>query len=151
MLIRRLARAAYPALDGEGARRWGGRWNRPGISVVYAAENLSLCLLEALVHADPDLLPDDLTAFDIDVPDDLYAQAETDAQSLNLPGDWADDIDVSREVGARWADTGSVLLIVPSVIVPIECCVLLNPRHPDAERIRVIGQTPFAFDPRLFR
>jgi RES domain-containing protein len=42
----RLARRAFAALDGEGARLYGGRWNRAGQPVVYAAQNLSLALLE---------------------------------------------------------------------------------------------------------
>ena len=37
------------ALDGEGNRVFGARWNSPGHGVVYASENLSLCVLEPLL------------------------------------------------------------------------------------------------------
>ena len=38
------------AFDGEGARRYGGRWNSKGTSIVYAASSLALAALEMLVH-----------------------------------------------------------------------------------------------------
>ncbi len=141
MTVWRLARAAYPALDGEGARRVGGRWNRPGTAVVYTSAHLSLAVLEALVHTDPDLLPADLVAFEIDVPDDLAAPA--------LLADDGRDAEASAAVGTAWAAAGPAALLVPSVLVPRERNVLVNPRHPEARRVRIVGQEPFAFDPRL--
>ena len=44
----RLCRTTYPAYDGEGARRAGGRWNSKGIRVLYMSENRSLAVLEIL-------------------------------------------------------------------------------------------------------
>ena len=45
------------AFNGSGARKYGGRWNSPGTSVVYTAQSQSLAALEILVHLDnPDLL-----------------------------------------------------------------------------------------------
>jgi len=46
----RLCRSSYPAYDGEGARRVGGRWNSKGVRVLYMSENRSLAVLEVLVH-----------------------------------------------------------------------------------------------------
>ena len=149
--IHRLARAAFPALDGEGARRVGGRWNAPGTPVVYAAEALSLCVLEALVHTDPDLLPGDLTAFTIEVPRSDYEAARAQSERAPLPEGWARGTALSRRIGQDWAESGSLLLVVPSVIVPSERCVLINPRHRGMESVRVAGSTPFAFDERLLR
>ena len=42
----RLCRSSYPAYDGEGARRVGGRWNSRGVRVLYMSENRSLAVLE---------------------------------------------------------------------------------------------------------
>ena len=36
------------AFSGEGARLFGGRWNRPGQPLVYTAESRSLALLEMM-------------------------------------------------------------------------------------------------------
>src|SRR5882724_11221307 len=62
----RLTRRRYEVLDGEGARRVGGRWNSPGRAAIYAAEEPSLTVLETLVHLDltPELLPDDYVIFE---------------------------------------------------------------------------------------
>lgn len=52
MKVWRLARSAYTAPTGEGAKKYGGRWNLPGQAVVYTSESLALAAVEALVHAD---------------------------------------------------------------------------------------------------
>lgn len=151
MIVWRLARAVYPALDGEGARRHGGRWNAPGTPVAYTSEHLSLAVLEALVHTDPDLLPDDLTAYRVEVPDDLAAPALAAYDAGTLRGDWRDPA-VSVRLGEAWAaldGPGGAVLVVPSLVVPQERNVLVNPRHPDAGRVRVASSEPFAFDSRL--
>ncbi len=41
---------AGEAFSGEGARRYGGRWNHRGTAVVYVADSLSLAALELFVH-----------------------------------------------------------------------------------------------------
>lgn len=149
MRLWRIARAAYEPLDGEGARRVGGRWNEPGLPVVYASEHLSLAALELLVHVDPDLVPDDLHAFEVDVPDGASVESVGPAE---LPDDWrlVPDHPRCREIGAAWIGAGAALLLrVPSVIVPEERNVLLNPAHPAAKDIRIAGSRPFGFDPRL--
>ena len=62
MQVWRLTRAGFidQVLSGQGAKKYGGRWNSKGISMVYASESLELALLEALVHLDPDLVPKDI-------------------------------------------------------------------------------------------
>ena len=47
------ARFAKSAFSGEGARLYGGRWNRKGVLLVYAAGNQSLAMLEMLVQDEP--------------------------------------------------------------------------------------------------
>ena len=148
MVVWRLARAVYPALDGEGARRRGGRWNEPGTPVVYTSEHLSLAVLESLVHADPDLLPDDLTAFQIEIPDEIAEPALVAFEAGGLPDGW-EAPDVSARLGQEWAASGGAVMVVPSVVVPQERNVLLNPRHARAPEIRVVRREPFAFDTRL--
>jgi RES domain-containing protein len=46
----RLGTAAFPVWDGAGAAAQGGRWNPPGMPVIYAAGTLSLAMLERLVQ-----------------------------------------------------------------------------------------------------
>jgi RES domain-containing protein len=150
----RLALGRHREVDGEGARLYGGRWNSPGIPVVYTATHVSLALLEQLVHVSPERLPAALRAFAIELPDD--ASVETAAPSLS-----PSDTEACRRYGDAWAVARrSAALIVPSVLVPAtldpggigtdERNVVLNPRHGSAGAWRVV-ETAFRVDARLKR
>jgi RES domain-containing protein len=145
MRVFRLTRAVHANLDGEGSRLFGGRWTSPGRRAVYVAGSASLALLEVLVHLDlpPDLLPDDYVMMEIDVPETVAVRHVT---FDGRPGETFD----FRAVGDAWlADAETAFLSVPSVIVPHDRNGIINPAHPDAAGITVIGTTPFKFDPRL--
>lgn len=149
MIVWRICRAPYQALDGEGARLWGGRWNSEGVPVVYCASTLALAALEYLVHVDPDHVPADLVAMRIHVPDDLPAER---VDPSSLPDGWnrLTEHVACMAAGDEWIARGrSPLLRVPSAIVPEEENVLLDSRHPAAEHVRVDAVRGFAFDPRL--
>jgi RES domain-containing protein len=137
------------ALDGEGARRFGGRWNPPGVAVVYTAGSLALAILELLVQVDVDLLPDDLVALAVEVPDAVRVRRVRAAQ---LPAGWDryPALDVAQAVGAAWVRAAdSAVLAVPSAVVPQESNYLLNPAHPDARGIRAGRPERLRLDPRL--
>jgi RES domain-containing protein len=150
MRVWRLARSVYPTLNGEGARRYGGRWNPPGIPVVYTAEYLSLAVLEQLVHLDPERLPDDYRAYEIEVPDGLAVQR---VRAADLPDGWNRTAEsrLLRRIGADWAsEERAAILTVPSAVIPEERNVLINPAHRDAAEVHLTSERPFDFDPRLF-
>lgn len=145
----RIARQAHAALDGEGARLHGGRWNSPGTAVVYAASHLSLAALEYLVGIDPDDAPDDLVALRLHVPD---GAPELVYRAATVPAAWqrTPPPPECQAIGDQWARNGEHLLLrIPSVLVPEEGNVLVNPTHPDASLVRIVQSRPFAFDPRL--
>ena len=147
MIVWRLARRKHVALDGEGARLAAGRWNSWGTPVVYASEHLSLAVLEVLVHVDSDLLPQDLTAFRIEIPDGV-STARLD--TATLPRGWRTRIDRCRRLGDAWiAEARTAVLAVPSAVIPHETNVLINPRHEDSGRIHVVGSERFQLDARL--
>ncbi len=150
MIVWRLCRAGHAALDGEGAFRYGGRWNSPGTRLVYTSRHLSLAILEILVHTGPDLMPDGLVKLEISIPEDVRREARAPS---DLPARWAHGAFRSTQsVGDRWAaDARSAVLSVPSAVVPEEENVLINPRHADAGRIAVLSQSPLRLDPRLSR
>lgn len=57
--------------DAAGASLRGGRWNSPGVAVLYCASSLSLACLEQVVHTrTPDNLPL-LHYAEVLIPDDL--------------------------------------------------------------------------------
>ena len=143
MIVYRLCKPVQTALDGEGARLWGGRWNSAGRPMVYTAASPSLAVLEVLVHLDlpSELLPDDYQLLTIAVPDDAPLRL--------FEGDPADN-EASLQAGDAFLDAGDALALkVRSVVVPQEWNVLLNVRHPDIERVTVERCEPFRLDPRL--
>jgi RES domain-containing protein len=147
----RLSRAPFDALDGEGARPYGGRWNSPGVAVVYAAASRALAALEYLANVDVADVPDDLVLLTIEVPDDALGERVDPA---SLPAGWArvPPAAASRGLGDAWAAARrSLVLQVPAVLVPEEDNVLLNPAHAGMADVRVASRRPFAFDERLLR
>lgn len=151
MLIWRITRAAHQALNGEGARLYGGRWNSAGRAVVYSSASLSLAALEYLVHVEPLLAPSDLVAMEIAVPDEVGLAAEVAAEHFPV-GDWRQypAPEWQAELGDMWLEDGTFLWIaVPSAVIPGEYNVLLNPRHARMSDVQVVSTRPFSFDGRL--
>ena len=68
------ARFAAEAFSGSGARRFGGRWNSPGVPMVYASSSLALAAIELFVHLEPAQQPDDLVAIAASLPKGEPAQ-----------------------------------------------------------------------------
>lgn len=141
-------RHALTAFSGDGARAYGGRWNFPGIPMVYAAHTRALAALESLAHYGGAERRMAFVTFEIEIPDKLATQVEAAA----LPRDWrSDEPSASTQaLGSQWQRSSrSAALVVPSVLVPQESCVLLNPEHPDIDKIMVMYPEPFTFDTRL--
>jgi len=139
---------ATAAFTGEGARRFGGRWNSPGTAVIYTAESQSLAALEMLVHLDsPDLLLEYLL-IPVQFEDSLLERIE----QARLPRNWRSEAPdaATRAVGDEWVRTASSAVFqVPSALLPAERNFLLNPRHLDFPRLNVGKPVSFQFDRRL--
>ena len=117
--------------------------------MVYASETASLTMLETLVHLHAASLMDSYCLLSINVPDDLIESLDPDA----LPKKW-DSADAPKQlssIGDQWiASNQAVALSVPSALSPVENNFLLNPLHPEYQRI--IGRATeiaFRFDERL--
>lgn len=151
MHVWRLSKKKYGTLDGEGARIYGSRWNSAGRPVVYTASSLSLALLEQFVRVDPDNIPDDFASFKIEIPDDLAVER---IEYNQFPANWREPENSKwfKMKGDYWLDQlKTAVLIVPSVIIPLENNQLINPRHGDFKKIKIIETTDFNFDLRLFQ
>lgn len=136
-VIRREHRSS--AFTGEGARLFGGRWNSKGIAVVYASESISLSILETLVNATTtDIIPE-LEYFSIDVPETmLIDRLDVDA----LPSHWhhVPSPPELATIGDAWISrSSSAILLVPSAVTITEHNAIINPKHPDFDRL-VIGE-----------
>ncbi len=149
MKVWRLAKGEHAAPNGEGAKKYGGRWNPPGTAVVYTSESLALAVLEALVHVDSDLFPSDLMILSADIPDTLPIHT---ISFKDLPPHWTKFPAPAalQTIGADWVHDGSTACLrVPSAVVTQENNVLLNPSHSDFSHIRWDHLGPFRWDPRL--
>ncbi|MFC0696205.1 RES family NAD+ phosphorylase [Paraburkholderia humisilvae] len=140
-------------MTGEGARQTGGRWNRAGTPVIYAATNISLACLETLAHlSGDDDLPLNRYLVRVDIPDDTWANALVYTPD-KAPVGW-DAIPtgkVSLDAGAAWVGEkkGPALMRVPSVIVPEEANVIINPAHSDATQLKATKVRKWTYDSRI--
>ena len=136
-------------LTGRGAAMFGGRWNKKGSPVLYTGENKEIALLETLVHT-PSLLIPELDILTLDIPDNSITAIEI----TDLPKNWAvyPAPVILSEIGERWIkESITVALKVPSCIIYSAHTYILNCRHPEYSKIRLIDQKKFKFDTRLMK
>jgi RES domain-containing protein len=149
MILYRIVKCIYADdLSGTGARLYGGRWNSEGRPAVYLASSRSLAVLEVLVHLPPLMIPNDYCLVEIEVPDNSITRIAVN----QLPANWKDISPpiVLRQTGDEFLKKQTNLLMkVPSAIVPAEFNYLVNIRHPDMKKVRVLKSEPFDFDERL--
>ncbi len=136
------------ALNGEGARIAGGRWNTPGYRAVYTSAHISLAILEILVHAgDPEDLDDWLV-----IPLEFADKHCEHLKVSDLPKNWRSKLELSQHLGTVWLESKrSLAFIVPSVIVPDEFNILLNPLHPQFETLSIEKAKSYPLDARLWK
>jgi RES domain-containing protein len=138
----------FADLKGIGGLRAGGRWHFAGQPVVYLAEHPALAFLEVLIHQDirkMKELPAHYQLLQIEVEDSIAV-----SEIRDLPEDWKSNNGWSRSAGTEWlASRSSLLLKVPSVLVPYASNYLFNPAHPDAEMVRIVEARRVDDDPRI--
>jgi RES domain-containing protein len=111
----------------------------------------ALACLETLVHLNAGGLPLNRYLVSVTIPDSVWAAARTETPG-RLPVGWDADPAgrASIQFGSAWIRSGSsALLRVPSVIVPDEYNVLINPLHPDSGGIIASKIRKWLYDPRL--
>jgi RES domain-containing protein len=138
------------AFSGDGARLFGGRWNNPGVPLIYTAASQSLAVLEILVHLEAPEILGSYVMVGVGVEESLI----TGVDASRLPKNWRTNPAPPgvRAIGDEWAAARvSAVLRVPSVIVPSESNLLLNPLHRDFSRLKIADSSPFRFDSRLLK
>jgi len=150
-VVWRIARRPF-ALDrlGIGARDGGGRWNHIGTPVIYAGGTIAIAALEMFVHL-AGIVPPDLVLVRLELPDTHSAETPALAQ---LPRDWqlVPATPGSMDFGTRWAKAlRSLVLYVPSALVPEEKNAVLNPAHREFAAVRMAIEREFGYDDRMYR
>jgi RES domain-containing protein len=150
MILYRVSRSKYAKdLSGEGARIFGGRWNYKGTPVIYAAESRSLAALEALVHMSQAEFLLTRKMISLAIPKSISSKV---IQVPDLPKNWRRYPPPFKlgAIGTKWAaEKKSLLLRVPSAVMPHEFNVLINPLHPDMKHVKIHAVESFMLDPRL--
>ena len=145
----RIADDRFPLLDRGGAFRASGRWHTTGRYVIYAGLGFAIALIEMLVRARTNEVPEGHQFAEIFVPGTVEVEAiGTD----DLPGWNSSDRAASRAYGDAWYDSGrTAVLIVPSVpAMGLERNVLINQRHPQFRHVTHGEPRPVVWDARLF-
>ncbi|WP_103071367.1 RES family NAD+ phosphorylase [Aquimarina sediminis] len=151
MQVYRIAKQKYiKDLTGIGAKTVGGRWNPKGVAVLYTSTTAALSTLEVLAHLPAAYFPDDMALATITVPDELI----TTIDIKKVPDNW-NKIPVPIEVqnyAMHWIIEEKYLgLMVPSIIIPMEQNLLVNPLHPEFHQVKLLNIEPFSFDTRLLK
>jgi len=151
MQVYRIAKQKYiNDLTGTGAKTVGGRWNPKGVAVLYTSTSASLSILEVLAHLPAAYFPDDMAIATIELPKELISEIDI----KKLPDNWNKTpapITI-QNFTMNWISQNECLgLLVPSIIIPKENNLLINPLHPDFNKVKLVKVEPFNFDTRLLK
>jgi RES domain-containing protein len=149
MQLYRIAKSNYiNDLNGTGAKMYGGRWNRPGIPVLYTSQHISLSILELIVNfSSQAALSFDYSVATIEIPESkIYTPTPSE-----LPDNW-----IKYNNTECWEMTEQLFhkknqwaIKLPSVIVPQEYNVIINPLHKSHNSKILIKTEKFQLDYRL--
>jgi RES domain-containing protein len=143
--------AAYSPLDTTGSHTYGGRWNAPGVPVIYTTPTYAGGLPEFLAHAsEPRRPPREHVATLLEVPED----AGVAGLEPPFPPGWDHPSDhrVARVLTQPWlSDQTDLCLLVPSVPgSPVEQNLIINAQHPRFGDVEIREQIDPVFDPRIW-
>jgi RES domain-containing protein len=152
MEVYRLTRQKFASvLSGKGAAIKGARWNSQGVEIIYTAANRSLAMAEVAVHFTLATLPENYVMSTIFIPDNTSIQKITIA---DLPGDWNSfpHNPITQAIGDRFSTENKYCILqVPSAVTMGDYNVLINPKHPEFDKLKILEMEKFPFDKRIFR
>jgi RES domain-containing protein len=150
MIVYRICNTRYANdINGIGSKLYGGRWNNVGNAVVYSSSTRALAALEVLVHLPPkNVKLMDFSLVAIEVPENnvdeiSYAKIKDELIRNGLNSNF-------KLIGDNWLKKNTTLLLkVPSVVIPEEFNFLINPLHKDFHKVKIKVTKLFRFDERL--
>lgn len=152
MEVFRLSREKFAtSLSGVGAAIKGARWNSIGVELIYTASNRSLAMAEVAVHFTMATIPSDYMMVTIYIPDDISIQK---LKIKDLPTDWNSfPHPISTQaIGDKFiANNQHCILQIPSVVTRGDFNYLINPKHADFSKIKILTLEKFPFDKRIFK
>ena len=148
------SRYASAAVTGEGAKKFGGRWNHEGVAVLYCSTSLALAQLETLVHLDGAMSPEGFEYLKLEFPASCIGKRISVKELEDYGIDWRTypSHALLREIGTEWIESGTSLAMqVPSAVSPSDSNFLLNPAHPDFQQVVIGAPASVEWDTRLLK
>lgn len=148
MIVYRITNEAYRNdISGTGAALFGSRWNSKGIHLLYTSHSISLSILESLVHLKQNQIPPFQYLLHIQLPDE---KSIAEISFKKIKSGWQKDLGYTQWIGDQFIQNKQNLFLkVPSVIVPQESNVLLNPLHNEYKAVKIIASELLELDKRL--
>ena len=151
MIVFRLSKSKYSHdLSGLGAEKTGRRWNSRGVALVYTSDSRALCTTEIAVHTPLGILPKDYELITIEIPDSIKI---FDLNHKVLSSDWKSipHSGTTQELGDRFVKENKYAVFkVPSAVVHGDFNYLINPKHKEFHKVKILKTEKFGFDDRLF-
>ncbi len=149
MTVFRVSKTKYANdLIGEGARLNGGKWNHKFTSCIYTSENRALALLEYTVNVNIDDIPRNLSMIVLEIPDKNILELS----EAELPGDW-ENIPApfsTKQFGTNLLNAAKkAVLKIPSIVIPEEFNYILNPKHADSKKFKILEIKDLIYDVRI--
>jgi len=146
MLVYRIVHSKYSNdLYASGMK---GRWNGSGRKVIYTGESIAIALLENMVRRQGVGFNNDFKTMLIEIPD---GTAISKIDIATLKDGWRKNNDSQCQyLGDLWYDSGKTMILkVPSAILPQASNYILNSTHPDYGTVKIIAVTDLAPDERI--
>jgi RES domain-containing protein len=149
MKVYRIAKTKFISdLTGAGAKQYGGRWNEVDSAMLYTSANVSLCILECLVHIIKSPYKESYSLLTLEISDKSKGKK---ISSKSLKKDWMHDEFYTKTIGEYFLKDNELLFMeVPSCIVPHEKNILINPLHIKKTTCKILKAEEFIFDKRFF-
>jgi RES domain-containing protein len=148
MIVYRISNELYKEdISGNGAAINGSRWNSIGVRLLYTSAYISLAILESLVHLQLFDIPDNQYLLQIELPDNDFPEIK----QSKIKENWQQHLGYTQWMGDQFiSENQSLILKVPSAIVPQEHNFLINPQHAEFKKVKIIKTELLALDKRLF-
>lgn len=147
MLVYRIVHKKYSSdLFASGLK---GRWNSAGKKVIYTAESIPLAFLENMVRRQGVGFNRDFKVLFIDIPDKIKLSS---VKVSELENGWGHVKDYSKcqPIGNKWYDDRkTVILKVPSAILPDAFNYVINTELSDYSKVRLVEVTDLVPDERI--
>ncbi|WP_288428385.1 RES family NAD+ phosphorylase [uncultured Spirosoma sp.] len=127
------------------------RWNVQGQYVIYAGSSRSLASLELAVHRGSVQPLNSYKTMVISIADEDYLFRQISRNEL--PDNWRTVAGYSalQRIGSAWYTTQETLVLkVPSAVIPYEYNYMINTEHPDFSKcVQLVRTEAYFWDTRL--